>query len=118
MLTEPPKSELEREANIAKNRALFENLGLKQAIKDLGSSSSKTTAKPVQPKRVKRERSEVELPRRQSRRLLTKMGDFSKETKEERKLREVRVSGHVSKNPNDISAESTGRGTGATRGGT
>ncbi|KJA27357.1 hypothetical protein HYPSUDRAFT_35227 [Hypholoma sublateritium FD-334 SS-4] len=81
--------ELEREANIAKNRALFEGLGLKQAVKDLGSSSSsKTTAKPVQPKRVKRERSEAELPRRQSRRLLTKMGDYSKESKEERKLRE------------------------------
>lgn len=56
----------------------------------MGSSKpAKTTAKPVQPKRVKRERSEAEFPRRQSRRLLTKLGDYSNETPEERKIREA-----------------------------
>lgn len=87
-------SELEREANIAKNRALFEDLGLKQAVKDLGTSkpAAQTKAKPVQPKaRVKRERDEAEFaPRRQSRRLKQQHGDYSNETPEERKIREVR----------------------------
>lgn len=86
-------SELEREANIAKNRALFEDLGLKQAVKDLGASkpAGQSRAKPVQPKtRVKREREETELaPRRQSRRLKLQHGDYSNETPEERKIREV-----------------------------
>ncbi|KAF5330427.1 hypothetical protein D9619_005629 [Psilocybe cf. subviscida] len=90
----PKKSqyELEREANIAKNRALFEDLGLKQAVKDLGASkpAGQSRAKPVQPKtRVKREREETELaPRRQSRRLKLQHGDYSNETPEERKIRE------------------------------
>lgn len=70
----PSKSqyELEREANIAKNRALFEQLGIKDAVTSLGAY--KKAAKPVQPtKRIKRERDlESEPPRRQSRRLLTK----------------------------------------------
>ncbi|KAF9564603.1 WD40 repeat-like protein [Agrocybe pediades] len=88
----PKKSqyELEREANIAKNRALFEDLGLKDAVKGLGVASAKpqkSVAKPVQPKRVKREREE-EVPRRQSRRLLTKVHGDLNETPEERKLRE------------------------------
>ena len=87
-----PPSELEREANIAKNRALFEDLGLKQAVKDLGTSkpTAQSKAKPVQPKtRVKRERDETE-PRRQSRRLKEQHGDYSNETPAERKIREVR----------------------------
>ncbi|KAF8910971.1 WD40-repeat-containing domain protein [Gymnopilus junonius] len=87
----PAKSqyELDREANIAKNRALFEDLGLKDAVKSLGTSkTSKTAAKPVQPKRVKRERPEVEAPRRQSRRLLSKGHADPDETPEERKIRE------------------------------
>ncbi|KAF8964048.1 WD40-repeat-containing domain protein, partial [Flammula alnicola] len=84
--------ELEREANIAKNRALFEDLGLKEAVRDLSASSAKAAAKskakPVQAKRVKRERPEVEAPRRQSSRLLTKFHENINETPEERKLRE------------------------------
>lgn len=74
----PFDSELKREANIAQNRVLLKELGIKVAITDLGASlgnsSGKNTAKPVQPtKRIKRERdSESELPRRQSRRLLTR----------------------------------------------
>ncbi|KDR81655.1 hypothetical protein GALMADRAFT_239741 [Galerina marginata CBS 339.88] len=88
----PAKSqyELEREANIAKNRALFEDLGLKDAVKSLGgpSSKAKAAAKPVKPKREKREREEVDVPRRQSRRLLGKLSTDPNETPEERKLRE------------------------------
>ena len=78
-------SELDREANIAKNRALFEDLGLKQSLNSL--SAAKTSAKPVQAKRVKRERPEEELvPRRQSKRLIKKSKD---ESPEEKKAREV-----------------------------
>ncbi|KAG6845324.1 hypothetical protein H0H87_010781 [Tephrocybe sp. NHM501043] len=70
------KYEQEREANIARNRALLEELELKQAVAGLGiaASVSKATTKakvqPVQPKkRVKKEAAEVEAPRRQSSRL-------------------------------------------------
>lgn len=89
----PFNSELEREANIAKNRILLEQLGIKEAVTNLGGKASdKKTAKPVQPaKRVKRERdSESSLPRRQSRRLLTK-SQLTDETltPEERAIREV-----------------------------
>ncbi|KAF8197453.1 WD40-repeat-containing domain protein [Pholiota molesta] len=86
----PAKSqyELDREANIAKNRALFEQLGLQQALSDLGGpAKEKAAAKPVQPKKVKRERS-VELPRRQSRRLLSKAGGDVEGTPEERARRQ------------------------------
>lgn len=67
-------SEIEREANIARNRALLEQLELKQAVENLEvpkhKGTAKSTAKPVQPaKRVKRERLEPEAPRRQSARL-------------------------------------------------
>jgi len=82
-------SEIDRDANIAKNRALFEDLGLKQAVQSLGATTAKPAAKPVQAKRVKRERAEeLPAPRRQSRRLQKKLD----ETPEERLLREVGVS--------------------------
>ncbi|KAF9013865.1 WD40-repeat-containing domain protein [Cyathus striatus] len=69
--------ELEREANIARNRALLEQLELKQAVDGLGlpppkgkSKSSATKGKPVQPAKRKREREPLpEAPRRQSARL-------------------------------------------------
>ncbi len=84
-------SEIDRDANIAKNRALFEDLGLKQAIHSLGTTTVKPAAQPVQPKRVKREREEdLPAPRRQSRRLQRKLN--ADETPEERLLREVGVS--------------------------
>lgn len=85
----PFNSELKREANIAQNRVLLEQLGVKEAITNLGASDRKT-AKPVQPtKRVKRER-DSELPRRQSRRLLTKsQSNHETLTSEERAIREV-----------------------------
>ncbi|EEB96814.1 hypothetical protein MPER_03982, partial [Moniliophthora perniciosa FA553] len=55
-------SELEREANIARNRALLEQLELKQAVEELGlskpkTSAPKTKAKPIQPnKKGKKEK--------------------------------------------------------------
>ncbi|KAG5645241.1 hypothetical protein DXG03_006658 [Asterophora parasitica] len=65
--------EIEREANIARNRALLEELELKQAVAGLGITpkpAAQTKAKPVQPrKRVKKDVSEAEAPRRQSSRL-------------------------------------------------
>ncbi|THH08660.1 hypothetical protein EW146_g8923 [Bondarzewia mesenterica] len=69
--------ELEREANIARNRALLEQLELKEAVAELGmpakhkaSPQPKTRAKPVQPGKRKRNRELVqEPPRRQSSRL-------------------------------------------------
>lgn len=89
-------SELDREANIARNRAILEELELKQAVADLGMPKVqpvlKTKAKPIQPsKRVKRERSDVDVPRRQSSRL--KKGAIDpNESPEEKKQREVRLS--------------------------
>lgn len=83
-------SELDREANIAKNRALFEDLGLKQAINSLSTAPAKAPAKPVQNKRIKRERpDEILAPRRQSQRLMKKTTDAD-ETPEEKQLRDVR----------------------------
>ncbi|KAG1832004.1 WD40-repeat-containing domain protein [Suillus variegatus] len=67
--------ELEREANIARNRALLEELDLKDAVTQLGippkpKPAIRTRAKPIQPaKTVKRAREVVEAPRRQSARL-------------------------------------------------
>ncbi|KAF8636726.1 hypothetical protein AX17_003529 [Amanita inopinata Kibby_2008] len=63
--------ELEREANIARNRALLEQLELKQAVEDLGVPRPKVKpkAKPVQETKRKREPSELEAPRRSSARL-------------------------------------------------
>ncbi|PFH54309.1 hypothetical protein AMATHDRAFT_72815 [Amanita thiersii Skay4041] len=67
--------ELEREANIARNRALLEELELKQALEDLGipkvkpKAAQNKAAKPVQPKRKREHQAEPEAPRRQSARL-------------------------------------------------
>ncbi|KAG7092509.1 hypothetical protein E1B28_008860 [Marasmius oreades] len=74
-MPELSKYELEREANIARNRAILEQLELKQAVDELGFPEKskpppKTKAKPIQPtKKAKKEQSEVEGPRRQSARL-------------------------------------------------
>ncbi|KAJ8078833.1 hypothetical protein PM082_013116 [Marasmius tenuissimus] len=73
-MPELSKYELEREANIARNKALLEQLELKQAVEELGFPSKpkgppKTKAKPIQPaKKAKKEAVDVE-PRRQSARL-------------------------------------------------
>lgn len=63
---------------------------MKDAISTLGvpAKAAKATAKPVQAKRVKRERTE-ELPRRASRRLQTKLLGEKDETPEEKQLREA-----------------------------
>lgn len=103
-------SEIEREANIARNRALLEELELKQAVSDLGIPKTKikpptaTKAKPVQPsKRPKREWSEVEAPRRQSSRLKKETIDPN-ESPATRKKREVWYSSNV-RFRNDLTAD-------------
>ncbi|TDL24768.1 WD40 repeat-like protein [Rickenella mellea] len=89
--------ELERQANIAKNRALLEELDLTGVAAKLGlpSGSSKNTAKekskakPVQPaKKVKRERDEVVAPRRQSSRLKREVVDPDESPSKRRKREE------------------------------
>ena len=71
-------SELERQANIARNKALLEDLELSDAVNNIGfskkpplpPSKAKAKARPVQPtKRAKREVFEDPGPRRQSARL-------------------------------------------------
>ncbi|KAL1676964.1 WD40-repeat-containing domain protein [Schizophyllum commune] len=71
--------ELEREANIARNRALLAALELDNASKDLGfpakppPDAKKDTpkAKPVQPRKKRERKEETPAPRRQSTRLRT-----------------------------------------------
>ncbi|KAG2078259.1 WD40 repeat-like protein [Suillus decipiens] len=86
--------EIEREANIARNRALLEELDLKDAVTQLGippkpKPSPRKRAKPIQPaKKVKREHLEVvEPPRRQSARLKKEVVDPN-ETAAQKKQRE------------------------------
>ncbi|KZV69504.1 WD40 repeat-like protein [Peniophora sp. CONT] len=68
--------ELQREANIARNRALLEELHLKEAVKALGIPAKKASpapgekkAKPVQPAKRKRAADDEPVLRRQSTRL-------------------------------------------------
>lgn len=87
-------SELEREANIARNKALLQQLELKQAVESLPSTSKvkvEKKAKPIQPRtREKRKREpEVEAPRRQSARLRRGQIDPN-ESPRKRVKREVR----------------------------
>ncbi|KAF7294880.1 DNA damage-binding protein CMR1 [Mycena indigotica] len=68
----PSAYELEREKNIARNRALLEQLDLKQAVEGLVAkpAATKSQAKPVQPNKPRKPRERVaEGPRRQSARL-------------------------------------------------
>ncbi|KAF7967098.1 hypothetical protein HWV62_35909 [Athelia sp. TMB] len=85
--------ELEREANIARNRALLEQLELKETVASLGlpaAPPAQTKAKPVQPtKKVKREREESEAPRRSSRRLKTVPLADPNESPESKRKREA-----------------------------
>lgn len=78
--------EIEREANIARNRALLEQLGIKDASVQLGiAPKPKPKTKPVQPaKRLKRERVE-ETPRRQSARLRKEIIDPNETPAQRRK---------------------------------
>ncbi|KAF9464748.1 WD40 repeat-like protein [Collybia nuda] len=89
--------EIEREANIARNRALLEELELKQAVVDLGiprtetKVSPVTKAKPVQSSRRPRpEKLEAEAPRRQSLRLRKETVDPN-ESPSKRKRREAEL---------------------------
>ncbi|KAJ7343432.1 WD40-repeat-containing domain protein [Mycena albidolilacea] len=88
----PTEYELERERNIARNKALLEQLQLKQAVESLvpvKASTSKSHAKPIQSAKTKRPREEVtEGPRRQSARLRRGAIDPN-ESPSERKRREA-----------------------------
>ncbi|KDQ60939.1 hypothetical protein JAAARDRAFT_173322 [Jaapia argillacea MUCL 33604] len=83
--------ELEREANIARNRALLQQLDLKEAAVSLGApskstSNAKTKAKPIQPaKKRKREDVEEVVPRRQSSRLKKSVPDVNESPEKKRK---------------------------------
>jgi type IV secretory pathway VirB10-like protein len=86
-------SELERQANIAKNKALLEELELGDAVNSIGFSKkppppppkAKAKAKPVQPaKRPKREAVEDPGPRRQSARLKRSADDPNESPKKKR----------------------------------
>ncbi|KAL4077073.1 WD40-repeat-containing domain protein [Scleroderma yunnanense] len=83
--------EKEREANIARNRALLEQLDLKDASTSLGVPSKpapKPKAKPIQPaKKLKREHID-RVPRRQSARLQKEVIDPN-ETPAQRRRRET-----------------------------
>lgn len=81
-------SEKEREANIARNRALLEQLDLKDASSSLGLPPKPPKAKPIQPiKKPKREQID-RVPRRQSARLKKEVIDPN-ETPAQRRKREA-----------------------------
>lgn len=82
--------EKEREANIARNRAILEQLDLKDAASQLGvpaksKSQTKPKAKPVQPKKRPRQESEPVAPRRQSARLMKEVTDLNESPATKRK---------------------------------
>ena len=86
-------SELERQANIAKNKALLEELELAGAVNNIGFTKkppppppkAKPKAKPVQPtKRPKHEAVEDPGPRRQSARLKRSVDDPNESPKKKR----------------------------------
>ena len=89
------RSEKQREANIAKNRALLAELDLKGAAAGLGFPASKPKpekgAKPVQPSQPKKRKaagSAPLAPRRQSSRLNKPVIDLN-ESPEQKRKREV-----------------------------
>ncbi|KAG7452439.1 WD40 repeat-like protein [Guyanagaster necrorhizus] len=91
--------EIDREVNIARNRALLEELELKQAVEGLGfptKSSKSATKKPVQPSKKKQIKKEDQEPtvRRQSARLrnVTDLNESpSRKRKREAELEEQRA---------------------------
>lgn len=107
-------SEREREANIARNRALLEQLELKDAVATLGVSvkskpAPEHKAKPIPAaKRVKRE-SKAEVPRRQSARLRKDVVDPN-ETRAQKRKRLAEVEERQKKEEEDqILAEEQAR---------
>lgn len=82
-------SELERQANIARNKALLESLNIKEAAASLATKETSEKAKPIQPaKKFKREKPEPLAPRRQSLRLRKEVIDPN-ETPSKKRKREV-----------------------------
>ncbi|KAJ7452352.1 WD40-repeat-containing domain protein [Mycena galericulata] len=90
----PSEYELERERNIARNKALLEQLQLRQAVDDVipvKSKPTKSQAKPVQSSKNKRPRDDVsEGPRRKSARLQKEVIDPN-ESPSKRKRREAQM---------------------------
>ncbi|KAJ7449864.1 WD40-repeat-containing domain protein [Mycena latifolia] len=91
----PSAYELERERNIARNKALLEQLQIKQAVKDLipvkPNAVVKSQAKPIQSSKAKRPRDEAaDGPRRQSARLRKEVVDPN-ESPSKRKRREAEM---------------------------
>jgi hypothetical protein len=88
----PSEYEFERERNIARNKALLEQLNLKQAVDDLipvKTKPVKSQAKPIQSAKTKRPREDTtDGPRRQSARLQKDVVDPN-ESPSKRKRREV-----------------------------
>lgn len=94
----PTTYELEREANIARNKALLEKLSLTDAVAELGipssskkgkDSKSENKAKPVQPRKRALQQEETSIePRRASARLRRTGAAPLNETPEERAQRE------------------------------
>ncbi|KAJ8584936.1 WD40 repeat-like protein [Rhizopogon salebrosus TDB-379] len=99
-MSELSSYEREREVNIARNRALLDQLDLKDAVTQLGvppklKPNPRTRAKPVQPaKKVKREREIVEAPRRQSARLKKEVVDPNETPAQKRKREEEQKKRH------------------------
>ena len=88
----PSAYELERERNIARNKALLEQLQIKQAVDKLipaKAKPAKSQAKPIQPSKPKKTReAQSHAPRRQSARL--RDVPDPNESPAKRKRREVR----------------------------
>ena len=86
-------SERERQANIARNRALLEELELQEDVSQLGigaqkkpQPNNKKKAVPIQPaKKVKKEKAEAVVPRRQSLRLRAPVVDPNESPSRKRK---------------------------------
>ncbi|KIJ59193.1 hypothetical protein HYDPIDRAFT_140965 [Hydnomerulius pinastri MD-312] len=83
-------SEQEREANIVRNRALLEQLDLKDAVSSLGvpakpKPAPKPKAKPIQPSKKFKREPIAEAPRRQSARLKKEVIDPNESPEKKRK---------------------------------
>ncbi|KAF8838340.1 WD40 repeat-like protein [Paxillus ammoniavirescens] len=113
-MTETSAYEQEREANIARNRALLEQLDLKDAGSSLGAyvkpkPAPKPKAKPIQPsKRVKREAT-TEAPRRQSSRLKKDVVDPNETPVQKRKREAETEERRIKEEEERIQAEEQAR---------
>ncbi|OJA08161.1 hypothetical protein AZE42_03594 [Rhizopogon vesiculosus] len=107
--------EREREANIARNRALLEKLDLADAVNQLGvppkpKPTPRTRAKPIQPaKKVKRERDIMEAPRRQSARLKKEVVDPNETLAQKKKREEEQKKRHREEEQKRLEVEEKAR---------